>query len=77
MSKIDDVKLFCIVSDDDGHHYVVPVEHADAASAYFEAVSAYWEIGGRHEYGPPVEPDWLTPVGGCPSRVEFTNWRIA
>lgn len=67
---------YVLVSDNDGHHYVVPADKQREADDYFAAVSRYWEPGSDHDGEPPAEPEWLVAVGGAPSRVRFTGFRI-
>ena len=61
----------CLVSDDDGHWYVVPVEHKDAFHRWVQAVGFFWEQ--ESEGDEPARPEWAQEVGGSPSRVEFEN----
>lgn len=67
---------YVLICDDDGHWYVCPADRLAEASAYFAAAAAYWQPGSEHAGDPPAEPDWLEAVGGSPSRVRFTGYRI-
>lgn len=60
-----------IVSDDDGHHYVIPRAKEDEFEAWIKAVTAYW--GGPSDYvgEAPDKLEWADPIGGSPSLVEF------
>lgn len=59
-----------IVSDDDGHHYVIPRERKAEFDAYIAATGKFWrEL--PEEGDPPEWPFWLDPIGGSPSLVTF------
>lgn len=65
-----------LIQDDDGHWYVCPADKADEACRVLAAITAYW--GGRDYDGdPPGTPEYLRPVGGSPSLVKFTGFRIS
>lgn len=53
-------KRYCLVSDDDGHHYVIEVEHRDE---WYELDDDAINDG----------PAWAWQVGGAPNQVTFTN----
>lgn len=66
---------FVLIQDDDGHWFVCPAEREQEAYRMLEAISRYW---GEHQYDKvaPPEPDFLKEVGGSPSLVKFTGYRI-
>ena len=67
---------YVLVEDDDGHWYVCPAEREAEFSAWEEAVRAYYDDEDEEGDGPPPEPDFLEKVGGAPSLVRFTGYRI-
>lgn len=62
-----------LIQDDDGHWYVIPIAKEAEAERYFAAVYTYWRDGKGNL---PTEPAWLKTVGGAPSLVKFTGFRI-
>lgn len=67
---------FVLLNDDDGHWYVCPADRQRDAEAFFSASATYWSPDSKYEGDPPEDPDWLVPVGGAPSLVRFTGWRV-
>jgi hypothetical protein len=55
--------MFCMMSDDDGHWYVIPV---DKKREFLDATSEPYE----------ELPEWASAVGGDPSLVSFDSYRI-
>lgn len=53
-------KRYCVVSDDDGHHYVIEADHQDE---WFTLTDDEINDG----------PEWAWSVGGAPNMVTFTN----
>lgn len=67
---------FMIVDDHDGEHYLIPAARQAEASAYFEAVSDFWDNPPDDEsIMAPDEPEWMIPIGGAVSRVTFVDPR--
>lgn len=64
----------CLISDDDGHWYVCPVNKREAARQYFSATESYWAPGAPYKGKPPAQPDWLVEVGGDPSSIAFDHY---
>ena len=62
-----------LVSDDDGHHYVIPRDKETEFEMWLTAVTAYWSPYSRsqHQGEVPDKPMWADEVGGSPSLVEF------
>lgn len=71
-------RRYVLISDDDGHWYVIPADKQGEAGRYFEAAGAYWSSPSAHgeEVDEPERPGWLVDVGGAPSLVEFTGYTI-
>lgn len=59
----DQPQRYCLVSDDDGHDYVIEVEHRDE---WYELDDDAINDG----------PSWAWQVGGAPNQVTFTNPEI-
>lgn len=58
--------MYCIVSDDDGHDYVIPKDRRKDWESWVEdPESAYREL-----------PEWADPIGGSPSLVVFPSYNI-
>ncbi len=64
-----------LVQDEDSHWYVCPADKESEANDYFEAVGNYWR-DAKDDAAEPREPDWLYQIGGSPTRVKFTGYRI-
>lgn len=65
---------YILLQDDDCHWYVCPADKEHEVNRYFEAVSKFWDDPeGKEE---PKEPEDLIRVGGSPSLVKFTGYRI-
>jgi hypothetical protein len=62
---VQEAKRFILTSDDDGHWYVIP---ADKQKEFDTAIENFDEVGSL--------PDWAKEVGGSPSRVTFTGYKI-
>lgn len=58
---------YTLVTDDDDHWYVIPIQHLSAWHSWVETCE---------EKGWPEPPAWAHAVGGSPGRVTFTDWRI-
>lgn len=73
-----DTTEYVLIQDDDCHWYVCPADKERKAEAFFEASHAYWEPGSNrlHQGKVPVQPDWLLEIGGSPTLVKFTGYRI-
>jgi hypothetical protein len=58
--------MYCLISDDDGHWYVCPIDtdKIDMAYDYFENPN---ELD---------KPDFLDAVNGWPGRVRFPSYEI-
>lgn len=69
------IKEFSIISDNDGHYYVCPVECIEEALKAFEEISKYWNEG-NYEKECPKEPSRCYRVGGGLSLVKFERFRI-
>lgn len=61
---------FCIVSDDDGHNYVIPAGKKEAWDRFCDGD----KTDGNYELGDL--PEWATELGYPPCYVTFTDWRI-
>ena len=61
---------YCIVDDDDGHHYVIPVDKEEEWSDWVESATNYWNEMKYDEEEPEL-PEWADSIGGCPSLVKF------
>lgn len=59
----DNDKRYILVQDGDTHWYVIP---RDCESDWFE-----WVDSEEDDV-----PDYATRIGGGPSLVSFTNWKI-
>lgn len=75
MSKDDG---FVLIEDDDGHWFVCPADKQTEAAKYFERLNEFYANyldvpEGTRE---PALPVYLVPVGGAPSLVRFTGYRI-
>lgn len=68
---------YCIVSDDDAHDYVIPVDMQDEWNTWVEASTQYWRYPTTLEETPPKMPSWAVEIGGAISLVRFTGYRIA
>lgn len=66
---------FILTTDGDGHWYVIPADKHREASAYFEAVGKFWEDLEAEGDEPPC-PEWIERIGGSPSQVRFTGYRV-
>lgn len=66
---------FVLIQDSDCHWYVCPADLQDKAAEFFAQSEVYWEQG-NYDAEPPADPAWLIRVGGAPSLVRFTGWRI-
>jgi hypothetical protein len=66
---------FVLISDDDGHHYVCPADLETEAGRALDAIRRYWDDPPDDVEAPDL-PDYLTEVGGSPTRVKFTGYRI-
>ena len=68
-----------IVSDDDGHHYVIPRDKGTEFEMWLTAVTEYWSPYSRtqHQGDVPEKPNWADEVGGSPSQDARTLDRIA
>lgn len=67
---------FCLIQDEDCHWYICPAQFVEAAEAYFEKVSDYWNEM-PDDVDEPEQPEYLQQVGGSPSLVTFTNPIVA
>ncbi len=70
-------KRYCLLQDDDGHWYVVPVEQEKAFHQFVEQCGRYW--GGpacELVEEPPRLPEGICEVGGAPSLVTFERPEI-
>lgn len=68
---MSDDRFYTMMSDDDGHRYVVPVDKLGEAHEYFDKVYAFWDRG---EGELPEDPDWLEETGG--GLVVFKHYEI-
>jgi hypothetical protein len=64
-----------LISDDDGHWYVCPADRQQEAADTLQAIGDYWSKGD-YSGDPPAMPAYLVEVGGAPSLVRFTGFRI-
>ena len=64
----------CLISDGDGHWFIVPSDKKEQASRYFQKLGEYWEAGDadRHSLDYPDEPEWLRPING-PHTLTFSD----
>ena len=60
-----------LVSDNDGHEYVIPADKTEKWWAYIEAIDKYWSPFSSHEGDPPEEPEWAHEIGGV---LLFREW---
>lgn len=69
---------YILTQDDCGRYYVIPADKEKEWSDYLNAVMAYWdqEFIDDENGVQPIEPVWVDPVGGSPSRVKFKSYRI-
>ena len=57
------MQRFRLVSDDDGHHYIIPADN--------EEMWNEWVCRGE-----PYElPDCAYSIGGSPTHITFENWK--
>lgn len=61
-------------SDDDGHHYVVPVNLREAFAQWIESWADYDYAPGTSE---PQMPEGVISLGCSPTCVTFENPRIS
>jgi hypothetical protein len=66
--------MYCLISDDDGHWYVVPADKRLEAYDYFEKIYKYWEEMPEEEE--PIEPEWLDRINTGISYVTFPSYQI-
>lgn len=66
---------FCLVSDDDGHYYIIPYDKKVDWSCYLEECEHYW---GEQNYDgdPPEQPEWAETLGCSPTMVSFSDWKV-
>lgn len=57
---------YTLESDDDGHHFIVPVKDKDGFDLHLQSVYGEWE----EEY--PMPEDVIS-IGGSPNRVQFSD----
>jgi hypothetical protein len=60
-----DIQRYCLLSDDDGHYYLCPLERRHEASAILEDNDRYWSSAERRHTdsaGPTPVPDYLIYV---------------
>lgn len=57
---------FVIVSDDDGHHYIIPADKLNDWDIWI--CSEDYELGQI--------PEWAVTIGGSPTLVKFKKYRI-
>ena len=68
---------YCLVTDDGGHWFVIPVSKKDDWDDYAEATEEYWTIiPVDYSEEPPDFPKWADEVGGAPNLVEFKEYKI-
>lgn len=60
---------YCIVSDDDGHYYVIPVNRFEEWDEW-----VYKTVPYSIERG--CTPEWADSVGGCQSPVNFPSYEV-
>jgi hypothetical protein len=65
-NNLERVGPFVLESDDDGHHYVIPVSKQDDWNDWV----------GSHAAQDGIVPDYAEAVGGSPTRVHFTGYTI-
>lgn len=58
--------MFTIISDNDGHYYVIPVDKKEDWTRYLNSEES--ELG--------YIPMYAKPVGGCLTLLEFENYKI-
>jgi hypothetical protein len=69
-------ETYSIISDEEGHWYVIPDNKRSLALDYFDQVYKYWATFDLREGDEPEEPEWLIPVGGAISLVKFPSYKI-
>lgn len=75
------MKRWMLLSDDDGHHYLVPAESEDAFNEWVDSFRRYDESDGNTDEDYP-DPDGYSALGaislGCsPTCVTFTDPEIS
>lgn len=72
LPTVERVQRFCLISDDDGHWYVIPADKLAEAEAHFEAVYTFWRNPPDDEDARPADdPEWMERVNGGASLVTF------
>jgi hypothetical protein len=67
--------MYRLISDDDGHWYVIPKDKEQEAICYFEKIYEYYEDMLEDEEEPEM-PDWLDEISGSPTMVIFKSYEI-
>ena len=65
---------YCIVSDDDGHNYIIEASKKDDFYKWLDAVTKYWEDGNYDEPEPNFE--YIESINGSISLVTFDSYKI-
>lgn len=66
---------YILTTDEDSHWYVIPADKEHEWNRYCEKAAKYWWNMPEDEE-PPEEPMWAVSVGGAPSLVRFSHYRI-
>lgn len=61
--RIEKETRYCLVSDDDGHWYVCPLDKR----------TLFQSMVDNQDHDGIMDADWLDPVGGNPSYINFLD----
>jgi len=64
---------YILIQDNDSHWYVIP---SSKETEWWEYLRRVDEATENCNVDYPNEPKWVEPVGGAPSLVEFTEYKI-
>lgn len=65
---IEEYEGYFLSSDNDGHWYVIPIDKEEEWSEFMDLDEddiASWDV-----------PEWADAIGGAPSLVRFTDYKI-
>ena len=67
---------YILITDNDGHWFVIPADKQDEWWSYLIAVDAAGNPSDDNPPDYPQEPEWVEQVGGAPLLVRFTEYKI-